>query len=66
MARCCQSGDAEASCGGIAVGAALLALSLLYTLFFGAYGGVQWFLWVPIVLNAALAVGLGWVATKQT
>jgi len=51
---------------GLAVGAALIALSLLYTLFLGGYGGVQWFLWLPIVINAALAVGLGWVASKQT
>ncbi len=49
---------------GLALGATLIALSLLHTLFFGGYGGAQWFLWLPILINAALAVALGWVASK--
>jgi hypothetical protein len=27
-------------------------------------GGAQWFLWLPIVINAGLAAALGWVASK--
>jgi hypothetical protein len=50
---------------GLVVAATLIALSLLYTLF-NEYGGAQWFLWVPILINAALAVAFGWVSTKQT
>ena len=49
---------------GLTAGATLIALSLLYSLFSGEYGGVQWFLWLPIAINAALAVALGWVVTK--
>jgi hypothetical protein len=50
---------------GLVVAATLIALSLLYSLF-NEFGGAQWFLWVPILINAALAVGLVWVSTKQT
>ena len=50
---------------GLVVATALIALSLLYSLF-NEFGGVQWFLWAPILINAALAVALGWVSTKQT
>ena len=50
---------------GLVVAAALIALSLLYSLV-NEFGGAQWFLWAPILINAALAVALGWVATKQT
>ena len=50
---------------GLVVAAVLIALSLLYSLF-NEFGGAQWFLWAPILINAALAVALGWVATKQT
>lgn len=50
---------------GLTVATVLIVLSLLYTLFLGGYAGVQWFLWLPIALNAVLAVALGWVASKQ-
>jgi len=50
---------------GLMVATSLIALSLLYTLFFGEYKGAQWFLWLPIVINAALAVALGWLTSKQ-
>jgi hypothetical protein len=50
---------------GLGVATALIAVSLLYSLF-SEYGGAQWFLWVPILINAALAVAFGWVASKQT
>ena len=49
---------------GLLVASVLIALSLLYSLFVGAYAGAQWFLWVPIVINACLAVALAWVASK--
>jgi hypothetical protein len=49
---------------GLTVATALIALSLLYSLFIGGYGGAQWFLWLPILINAALAVALAWVASK--
>jgi hypothetical protein len=50
---------------GLTVATSLIALSLLYALFFGEYKGAQWFLWLPIVINAALAVALGWLTSKQ-
>jgi hypothetical protein len=50
---------------GLTVATALIACSLLYTLFVGGYAGAQWFLWLPIVLNVVLAAALGWVASKQ-
>jgi Domain of unknown function (DUF4345) len=50
---------------GLTVATTLVALSLLYSMFFDGYGGAQWFLWLPIAINAALAAALGWVASKQ-
>jgi hypothetical protein len=50
---------------GLVVATALIALSLLYSSFFGGYDGTQWFIWLPILINAALAASLGWVSTKQ-
>jgi len=49
---------------GLMVATVLIALSLLYSLFVGGYGGAQWFLWLPIAINACLAVALAWVASK--
>jgi hypothetical protein len=49
---------------GLMVAAVLIALSLLYSLFVGGYGGAPWFLWLPIVINAGLAAALAWVASK--
>jgi hypothetical protein len=49
---------------GLLVACVLIALSLLYSLFIGGYTGATWFLWVPIVINACLAVALAWVASK--
>jgi len=49
---------------GLLVACVLIALSLLYSLFIGGYTGAQWFLWVPIVINACLAIALAWVASK--
>jgi hypothetical protein len=46
------------------VATVLIALSLLYSLFVGGYAGATWFLWVPIAINACLAVALAWVASK--
>jgi hypothetical protein len=28
------------------------------------YASAQWFLWVPIAINACLAVALAWVVSK--
>jgi hypothetical protein len=50
---------------GLVVATTLVALSLLYSLF-NEYGAAQWFIWVPILINAALAVAFGWVSPKQT
>jgi hypothetical protein len=49
---------------GLLVATVLIALSLLYSLFVGGYAGAAWFLWVPIAINACLAVALAWVASK--
>jgi hypothetical protein len=49
---------------GLMVATVLIALSLLYSLFVGGYAGAQWFLWLPIVINACLAVALAWVASR--
>ena len=49
---------------GLMVATVLIALSLLYSLFVGGYAGAAWFLWVPIAINACLAVALAWVASK--
>jgi hypothetical protein len=49
---------------GLTVATVLIALSLLYSLFVGGYGGAQWFLWLPIVINACLAVALARVASQ--
>jgi hypothetical protein len=49
---------------GLLVACVLIALSLLYSLFVGGYAGAQWFLWVPIIINACLAIALAWVASK--
>ena len=46
------------------VASVLIALSLLYSLFIGGYEGAPWFLWLPIAINACLAVALAWVASK--
>jgi hypothetical protein len=51
---------------GLVVATALIALSLLYSLFFGGYDGRQWFIWLPILINGALAVAMAWVLSKQT
>jgi hypothetical protein len=50
---------------GLVVANTLIALSLLYSSFFGEYDGTRWFIWLPILINAALAAALGWVSTKQ-
>jgi hypothetical protein len=49
---------------GLMVATMLIALSLLYSLFVGGYAGATWFLWLPIAINACLAVALAWVASK--
>jgi hypothetical protein len=49
---------------GLLIATALIALSLLYSLFLEHYTGAPWFLWVPIVINACLAIAFAWVTSK--
>jgi hypothetical protein len=49
---------------GAAVGYTLIALSLLYSLVSGEYKGLAWYIWTPIVINAALAAAMWWL-TQQ-
>jgi hypothetical protein len=51
---------------GLAAGYTLIALSLFYSTISGEYQGAQWFIWVPIVINVALAAAMFWLLTKQT
>jgi hypothetical protein len=51
---------------GLAAGYTLIALSLFYSTVSGEYQGAQWFIWVPIVINVALAAAMFWLLTKQT
>jgi hypothetical protein len=50
---------------GFGVVYALIALALLYSTLSGEYQGAQWFIWVPIVINVALAAAMAWLFTKQ-
>jgi hypothetical protein len=50
---------------GLAAAYTLVALSLLYSTISGEYRGVQWFIWVPILINIGLAAGMFWLLTKQ-
>ena len=61
-----QPGRQRALVVGLAVGYALVTIALLYSIFSGEYRGAQWFVWVPIVINGALAAAMIWVAGKQT
>jgi hypothetical protein len=50
---------------GLAIGYSLIALALLYSMFSGEYQGAQWFLWGPILINAALAAAMVWVSRNR-
>ena len=44
----------------------LVAVALLYSTIAGEYHGVQWFIWLLILINAALAGAMWWLSTKST
>jgi hypothetical protein len=44
----------------------LVALALLYSTVTGEYHGVQWFIWLSILINAALAAAKWWLSTMYT
>ena len=49
---------------GSAVCFTLVALSLLYSVVSGEYTGVAWYIWTPIVINAALAAAMWWLTQR--
>jgi hypothetical protein len=49
---------------GLAVAYTLSGLALLYSVLSGEYAGAAWFIWMPIVLLAALAPIMWWLASK--
>jgi hypothetical protein len=49
---------------GLAAAFTLSGLALLYGVISGEYGGAAWFIWMPIILLAALAAILWSLATK--
>jgi len=51
---------------GFATAFTLVALAMLYSTVAGEYQGAQWFVWVPIVLSAAIGAGMWWLSTKST
>ena len=50
---------------GLALTYLLVALSLLYSMISGEYRGAQWFIWLPILINAGLFAGMVWLLIKQ-
>jgi hypothetical protein len=50
---------------GLALTYLLVALSLLYSMISGEYRGAQWFIWLPIFINAGLFAGMVWLLIKQ-
>lgn len=51
---------------GLGAAYTLIALALLYSALSGEYRGVHWFIWMPILINFALAAAMFWLLTKQT
>ena len=51
---------------GFAVAFTLIALALLYSTLGGEYLGVQWFIWLPIVITAVSAAAMWWLAARYT
>ena len=49
---------------GIGACYVLTTLALLYSALSGEYAGVTWFIWLPIVINAALSLAFCWLAQK--
>jgi hypothetical protein len=50
---------------GLAIAYSLAGLALVYSALSGEYVGAQWFIWMPIVILAALASAMWWLATKS-
>ena len=50
---------------GLALAYLLVALSLLYSTISGEYRGAQWFIWLPIVINAGLFAAMVWLLIRQ-
>ena len=49
---------------GLAAAFTLSGLALLYSAVSGEYAGTAWFIWMPIVILAALAPIMWWLANK--
>jgi hypothetical protein len=50
---------------GLALTYVLVAVSLLYSTISGEYQGAQWFIWLPILLNAGLFAAMMWLLVRQ-
>jgi Domain of unknown function (DUF4345) len=50
---------------GLATAFALTALTLLYSTLGREYQGAQWFIWVPILINAAFSAAMWWLLAKS-
>ena len=51
---------------GLGTAFTLAALALLYSAVAGEYQGAQWFIWLTIVIIAALAGAMWWLSSKYT
>ena len=51
---------------GLGTAFTLAALALVYSAVAGEYHGVQWFIWLSILVNAAAAGGMWWLSAKYT
>jgi len=49
---------------GLAAAFTLSGLALLYSAMSGEYGGAAWFIWMPILILAALAPFMWWLASR--
>ena len=49
---------------GLAAAFTLSGLALIYSAMSGEYGGDAWFIWMPIVILAALAPFMWWLASR--
>jgi hypothetical protein len=49
---------------GLAAAFTLSGLALLYSAMSGEYSGAAWFIWMPIIILAALAPFMWWLAGK--
>ena len=49
---------------GLGTAFTLTALALLYSAVAGEYQGAQWFIWLSILINAALAGAMWWLRAK--